>query len=64
MDNNKTYIEFFYFDKYKRKISQKVNRKDYNYYKILYLEKSLVDNIGDVWLTKDNLTTKLDYYND
>lgn len=59
-----TYVEFFYFDKYKRKISQKVPFRDFEHYKIQYLEMSMVENIGDVWYTHNNLTTKLDYYND
>ncbi len=57
-------VDIFYFDKYKRKINFNISLKDFEHYKIQLLEKSLVENIGDVWYTMDNITKKLDYYND
>jgi len=57
-------IEIFYLDKYRNKISFTIFQKDFEHHKILFLEKSQIENLGDIWYTKNNLTTKLDYYND
>lgn len=60
-----TYVEFFHVDKYKRKhVLEKVPHKDFHHYKVIFLERSMLGKIGEVWYTYNNLTTKLDYYND
>ena len=60
-----TYVEFFHVDKFKRKhVLEKVPFKEVDHYKIIFLERSMIGKIGEVWYTYNNLTTKLDYYND
>jgi hypothetical protein len=60
-----TYVEFFHVDKFKHKhVLEKVPYREFHNFKVIFLERSMNGEIGEVWYTYNNLTTKLDYYND
>lgn len=58
-------INFYYIDKYGKKVEYFIDRSDLKTFKLIILERSRVEQLGDIYMQVDEEGNyiKLDYYN-